>query len=35
VASDVYLFMAGDWSLETTITGPETHDSVAPVIPIQ
>jgi hypothetical protein len=35
VASDVYLFMAGNWALETTITGPETNDSVVPVFPIQ
>ena len=35
LATDVYLFMAGSWALETTITGPETKDSVAPVVDIQ
>jgi hypothetical protein len=35
VASDIYLFMAGSWQLETTIKGPGTNDSVAPVFDIQ
>jgi hypothetical protein len=34
VASDVYLFMAGSWALETTISGPSVKDSVAPVVDI-